>query len=81
MKMELHYFTFGLGHTFAGHCQPILAHNAQSALKKMFDTYGDKWAFHYTADQWEQLKQEGHARERMLDLLVVKGVSLSECTP
>src|SRR5690625_1355350 len=62
-KLELHYFTFGVGHTFAGHVQPILAANAEQAQKVMFHTYGDKWAFHYTENEWQNSKINGFAKE------------------
>src|SRR5690625_989376 len=73
-KLELHYFTFGLGHTFAGHVQPILDENYKQAQKVIMHTYGDKWAFHYTEDEWESSKMRGFAKEKSLDLIDARKV-------
>lgn len=70
--MELHYFTFGLGHTFANHVQPILAPNEQIAINKMFNTYGNKWAFHYTEEQWFKSMMQGFGKEQLLELIIAR---------
>lgn len=71
--MEIHYFTFGLGHELAGHCQPIHATSTEEALNKMKKLYGLRWEFHYTKAEYESAKSEGIAHEIMLDPVYAGG--------
>lgn len=50
--MQTFYHTFGLGHTYSGKVQPIIAENNTDALRAMFKKYGNRWAFQYTEKQW-----------------------------
>lgn len=45
--MESYYFTFGIGHPFAGYVQKVTASNSEEARKTMIEFYGSKWAFCY----------------------------------
>lgn len=44
-------FTFGQGQEHAGHIVKIKG-TETSSRKKMFEKYGDKWAFQYTLEEW-----------------------------
>ena len=57
-KMNVYYFTFGCGQKHHGEVQPIYANNMMVARNKMFELFGDKWAFSYTEEQWNQWKKE-----------------------
>lgn len=50
-------FTFGSSHHNAKLCQPIYAKDYESARQKMFDIYGDKWAFQYSEEEWDEWKE------------------------
>lgn len=72
IKQEnVHFFTFGLGHDLAGHCQPIVADSPELARQVMIDKHGSKWAFQYTSDEYMQAKKEGFANEALLDPIKV----------
>lgn len=51
------YFTFGSGQVGEGTCQIIEANNMHDARETMFQKCGDKWAFAYTEEQWEENKK------------------------
>lgn len=76
-ELKIYYFTFGLGHLYAGHVQPIAATSPLHALQAMVFTYGKKWAFKYTEEQWDKSKKEG-ASEKELELLDARKVVLSD---
>ena len=61
-KKEVWIFTFGIGHENAGHYVKIEG-TYESARQKMFDRFGDKWAFQYSEKEWKNLK---HATEKEL---------------
>lgn len=71
--MVVEYFTFGIGHEFAGHVQPIKADSPEAARQKMFEVYGKKWAFQYSEDEYLKARQEGYARETLLEPIILKG--------
>ena len=48
-------FTFGCGTDKAGYCQPILGTYSE-ARKKMFEMYGEHWAFQYSEQEWERIR-------------------------
>ena len=54
-NMKKYYFTF-MGDDLLYHnkVQPILAEDYGAARSLMFGRYGDKWAFQYTQEQWEE---------------------------
>lgn len=57
--MLKYYASFGLGHENEGKVQPIFAENDIEARMKMIKKHGDKWAFLYSKEQFEQSKKEG----------------------
>ena len=54
--MPEYIFTFGCGQEQAGYCQPIFAAGYGEARVKMFELHGDKWAFQYTREEWEKIR-------------------------
>jgi hypothetical protein len=54
--MEKFIFTFGIGQKHGGYCQPIFAKDYEAARNKMFELYENKWAFQYTNERWEEIK-------------------------
>lgn len=71
MPKETWYFTFGCGQPNAGYCQPIEAPNYASARTMMCAVYGIKWAFQYSAEQWERAGQQStYLREIELPTIV-----------
>ena len=55
------YFTFGCGQPHAGHYVRIKGTQA-SSREKMWDIYGAKWAFQYSEEEWERLKNDPNRR-------------------
>lgn len=56
--MKTWYFTFRSSQENAGYCQPIQANSCGEARQKMFDVYGEKWAFQYSEEKWNELKND-----------------------
>jgi len=56
-ETEKYYFTFGSGQKHEGYCQPIFG-DYWSARQKMIETYGNKWAFQYSQEEWNDMKKE-----------------------
>jgi hypothetical protein len=54
--LEKYIFTFGCGQKQAGYCQPIFAKDYEEARNKMFELHGAKWAFQYTGERWDAIK-------------------------
>lgn len=52
-KEEVWYFTFGCGQEHAGHYVKIKG-TFSEARAKMFDRFGDKWAFQYSEQEWNE---------------------------
>lgn len=52
-------FTFGCGHRFAG-CYVKIYGTFSEARKKMCDKHGDKWAFQYSEENWNAMKNDIH---------------------
>lgn len=51
-------FTFGCGqYPFGGRCVRIKG-NFDTARKKMFDLVGSEWGFQYSAEEWEEMKND-----------------------
>lgn len=55
---QLWRFTFGCGMPNEGKCQPILADSFGSAREKMFELHGPKWAFQYSEEEWDEIKND-----------------------
>jgi len=51
------YFTFGCGQRFEGQCQPIIG-TYSDARAEMFMVHGKAWAFQYSAEQWQEIKDD-----------------------
>ena len=49
---DYYIFTFGYSQPHEGRYVKIFG-NYESARKKMVDKYGDKWAFQYSATEWQ----------------------------
>lgn len=56
--MEKYLFTFGGGHELQGYCQPIFASSYNEARNKMVELHGLSWAFSYTEENWETIKND-----------------------
>ena len=54
--LEKYIFTFGCGQKNAGYAQPIYAKDYEAARNKMFELHNNKWAFQYTGEHWETMK-------------------------
>ena len=50
-------FTFGCGHEHAGYYVKVFG-TLRGARDKMFEKYGDKWAFQYSAVKWDELSKD-----------------------
>lgn len=57
-EMNVYYFTFGCGQKHHGEVQPIYANNMMVARNKMFELFGDYWAFSYTEEEWNKWKKQ-----------------------
>ena len=54
---EYWIFTFGYGQRHAGQYVKIFGTFGE-ARKKMFDLFGDKWAFQYSELEWKKWEKE-----------------------
>lgn len=51
--MEKYYFTFGIGQSLlANRYVEIEAENYEAAREIMIESFGTKWAFQYTEEEW-----------------------------
>lgn len=69
-------FTFGQGQKYAGFCQPIYG-TYMTSRRKMFEMYGDKWAFQYSQVEWEAFEKDprrGYELEKDLELVYAENV-------
>jgi len=66
-EKQVYYFTFGMGHTLARHCQPILASSYGSARERMVELHGSMWAFQYTEEEYLRHRVKGTANEALLE--------------
>lgn len=67
-------FTFGCGQALAGKCVRISGTYGE-ARQKMMEVFGDKWAFQYSLEEWEQMKNDPNRMwpmEEELDLQSLK---------
>lgn len=53
------YFTFGNGQKYAGRCVRIFG-TFSSTRDKMFEKFGDKWAFQYSEEDWKAVEDDPH---------------------
>ena len=51
-------FTFGHGQQYAGKCVRVYADSYGDARAKMVEKYGTHWAFQYSNDEWEEIKND-----------------------
>lgn len=58
-------FTFGCGHEHEGHYVKIKG-TFEEARAKMFERYGNAWAFQYSEEAWEEAVKSGTAHETEL---------------
>lgn len=69
--MIVEYFTFGIGHDFARHVQPIVANSPEEAREKMVQLHGNKWAFQYSEKEYLESRKKGFARETVLEPIIL----------
>lgn len=62
-------FTFGCGHRFAG-CYVKIYGTYGEAREKMCNKYGDKWAFQYSEENWNAMKNDIHRMFPMEDTVL-----------
>ncbi|MDR7856335.1 hypothetical protein [Tissierella sp.] len=76
--MKKFIFTFCGDHPLKNHYQPVFAKDSNEARRKMFEKYGDKWGFQYTAEKWEEwenkVKKIGIPIERELNSIYCREV-------
>ena len=53
---QWYIFTFGSGQLHQGHYVRLFG-TYETARRKMIDLFGLKWAFQYSEDEWEDLKE------------------------
>ena len=64
-------FTFGGSHLYAGKAVKVKG-DCDTARKKMFDFYGDRWAFQYSEEEWEKIKNDptrDHPMEEIMEVI------------
>lgn len=57
-------FTFGHGHLFGGKCVRLQG-SFEDTRNRMFNLFGNKWGFQYSAEEWEHMKND---KDRMYPL-------------
>ena len=67
-KREYWIFTFGYGQDHGGRFVKIYGSYGE-ARHKMFIKYGDKWAFQYSASEWEDWVKRGISHETLLEVI------------
>jgi len=75
--MEKFIFTFGGNHSLRGKCQPIFAKDYSEARNKMVEIHGVRWAFQYTNEDWEKIKNDKNRfwpMETELEAIYVKDI-------
>lgn len=71
VEKQVWYFTFCIGDTMGGKCQPIKAESFSAARAKMIEMYGTRWAFQYSMSEWEEIKSRPFKSETELDMVEV----------
>lgn len=71
-KEQWWVFTFGYGQEHAGQCVKIRG-TFDGARSKMINKYGTKWAFQYSQEQWERIKNDP-LRNWPMETAVVEGI-------
>lgn len=64
---EKFVFTFGMSHKHSGNYIIIFAKSFLSAREIMFQHYERKWAFQYTAEEWEKAVADSASRGQTLE--------------
>ena len=54
---QYYYFTFGVGHLLKNYCIKIYG-TYEETRKLMFESFGDKWAFQYSEEQFANTKYD-----------------------
>lgn len=55
--MEKFYFTFGIGQSLLANRYVVIeAENYEAAREIMVESFGTKWAFQYTEEEWAAAK-------------------------
>ena len=67
---EYYIFTFGSNQGLEG-CAVKIKGNYEEARNKMFDYFGDKWAFQYSEAQWKELENDPNRRWPMERIIKV----------
>lgn len=65
-----HIFTFGAGHLLSGTAIKVKG-DKQESRKRMFDFYGDRWAFQYSEEEWEKMKNDPNRDHPMEEITEV----------
>ena len=67
---EYYIFTFGQGQEHAGKYVKIYG-SYNDAREKMFDRYGEKWAFQYSAEEWKawEERRPSYLEEKLLEVI------------
>ena len=65
---EWYYFTFGVGQPHAGKFVKIRG-TFEESRQKMFDKYGDRWAFQYSEVEWRRYKSIHVDTETLLEVI------------
>lgn len=56
-KKKWWYFTFGQGQQHQGHYVRIHG-TYNEARRKMFEKYGEEWAFQYSEEVWKEMEED-----------------------
>lgn len=62
--VEKYYFTFSIAHPFHKYYVEVIGGLAETR-KKMISVFGDRWAFQYTKEEIDTLKQK-HAVKKLI---------------
>ncbi len=68
--MTKHYFTFGFGQVHENGFHVIMAEDKGKARKKMFEKFGNKWAFQYDEKSW--FNKDGVSQQEEFGLRQIK---------
>jgi hypothetical protein len=74
MNKQNWIFTFGVGQTHAHQFVKIYGTHSE-AREKMFEIFGDKWAFQYSEKEWEDWCKRAPSYIPKSTELYIKGLS------
>lgn len=69
-KKQCWIFTFGCGQKYEGKAVKIFG-NYHLARGKMIEKYGDKWAFQYSEEEWEEYANDPDRDWKMEEIMEV----------